>query len=671
MAQHLLKATWTRGEQTPLAHARIDTELYQQGGELVRDWYVLKEGGIRRRSGSRYRGQAKYANKDTRIVDFRFSATQSYAIEMGDLYSRFWTSAGQVVDPVDPYEIVSPYNEAALRSLQWAQSGDVIYIAHQSMTLPPKKLTRVSNTSWAFSTVDFIDGPYLPINDIATTATTSGAPTDGGTTTVTFSSVLGINGGTGLQTTDVGRQIRCQFNGNWSWGRIATRSSTTVCSVTWVDGQGGTTASLSWRLGAFSDTTGYPGAVAIFQGRVFWGGTPLNPRYIGYSYSGLPEKFFPSDIDGTVTDAHGGAIDIIAGDEVLWMQEAPRLQIGTPSGIRSLGAQDIDQTFGPRNIGQKLEIPEGVSAVRPVVVGSSTVHCGRFEKTINDLYFDYQVNSLVNPELSIAAEHMVYGGVTELAFQQMPHRRLFALVDGDLVSTTINRYEKVAGFSGHSVGGTIVSIGSIPGTTQHDLWMVVRRTVNDEQVQYLETLDPDFLRGNKADAFFSDCGGTYSGVATNAVTGLTWLAGETVSILADGKALPNAVVSLAGVLTLPNSTSATKVQFGLPISARAKLLRAPTSNPDGTGFGRRVRVVRVDTDVYETLGLKVVSDTAQTDALKEAPAAKAVARGELITGPRRLMVDGSWTSEGQVSYLMDTPLPATIRAVNIYLDTED
>lgn len=672
MAQRLLKATLTRGELTPLAQARVDTELYQQAAEIVQDFYVLKEGGVRRRPGTRYRGEAKHANKDTRFLDFRFSATQAYAIELGDIYARFWTSGGQILSGASPYEIVSPYPESSLRSLQWVQSGDVIYVAHRSMTIKPRKLVRTSDTSWAFSVVDFIDGPYLPINDVNNTCTPSVTPATGSTSVLTFANTNGINNNTGLQTTDVGRMVRLQLGGKWSWGKITVRTSTTVCTVQWTDGQGGgTTASLSWRFGAFSDTTGYPGAVAIFQGRVFWGGTPVNPRYIGYSYSGLPERFFPSEVDGTVTDASGGAIDLLAGDEILWMQESSRLQIGTPSGVRSLGAQDIDQTFGPRNISQKLEIPDGVSSVRPCVVGSSTVHCGRFEKTIHDLYYDFQVNSLVNPELSVTAEHLSYPGVKELAFQQQPHRRLFAIVDGGLISTTINRFEKVAGFSHHSVSGTIISMTSVPGDAQDDVWMVVRRTVNNVQKQYVETIDPDFLRGGVEDAFFSDCGGTYSGAATNTVTGATWLAGKTVTILADGKVLPPTAVSLAGVLTLPNAVSAEVVQFGLPIQARVKLLRAPAQAADGTAFGRRMRVVGADTDVYETKGLKIVSNRGRTDLLKEAPASVRESPGALITGTRRVMVDGSWTSEGVLEFLMDDPLPGTIRAVNVYVETED
>lgn len=671
MGQRLLKPTWTRGALTPLAHARPDVELYQQGAEVIENYFVLKEGGLRKRSGTRYRGAAISNTTDIRLVDFKFSADQTYAIEFGNLVCRFWTKDGQVATGGSPYSLVSPYAEADLRNLMWEQSGNVLYIASTSTSVPPQKLTRSGHTTWTFSAVDFKDGPYLPINDSLNQVTTSGAPTTGGTTTLTFTDETFINNGVGFVSTDVGRQIRCQFDGNWSWGVIASVVDTDEITVTWADGQGGTTASRSWRLGMFSGTTGYPRAVAIYQGRVMWAGTRSNPRAYGYSYSGLPDTFSPSAVDGTVTDAHGGSGDITAGDEILWLMEAPRLQIGTPSAIRSLGANDISQVFGPRNIYQKLEVREGVSSVRPVAIGPSTVHCGAYSTTIHDLYFDYEVNSIVNPELSITSEHLVSPGVKELCFQQLPHRRLFAIVDGDLVATTVNRYEKIIGWTSQDISGEVISMTSVGGDGQHDLWMVVRRTINGQQRQYIETLDPDFLRGHMHDSFFSDCGGTYSGVATNTVTGITWLANTEVSILADGVVLPNTTVSAGGVLTLPNDFEAFKVQFGIPMTARLKTLRAPLQLGDGSSVGRRMRVIFADVDVFETRGLKVKSERQQIDTLRERPAAGVLDASGLIEGEYRVHVDGSWNSRGQVELISDYPLPATVRALNIYVEAED
>lgn len=671
MGMHVLKPTMTRGEITPLAHARRDIEMYQGAAAELKNWLVLREGGVRRRSGTRFRGTAKDADKDIRLIDFVFLSDQAYVMEFGDEYVRFWTSAGQIVDGLgDPYEIESPYDEAAIRKIQWATSGDTMYIAYRSMTQKSQKLVRLAHDNWEFQDVTFADGPYLPVNDVDNAVTPSTAPVTGSTSDLTFATVDNVNGGAGFLATDVGRAIRVQFDGKWSWGTITVVTSTNVITVAWEDGQGGTTASRSWRLGMFSDTTGYPGSVEIFNGRVVWGSTPTAPRALGYSYASLPEVFKPTDTDGTVTDAHGGSYDIIAGDEILWLQDAPRLQIGMSRAVFSLGAADINSTFGPRNIGAKSETREGVSSVRPVVVGPSSVHASRGDQAINDLLFDYSSNALVRPELSTVSEHLFSAGVKELVFQQSPHRRLWTVLkNGGLVCTTVDRYEKVIGFSPHDVSGEVVSAAVIPGSPKDELWLVVRREIDGEHVQYMETLDPDFLRMPIEDAFFADCGGTYEGVATNTISGITWLANTEVTILADGKVIPNQTVSGSGVLTIPNGKTATKIHFGVPLVATGKLLPVPVQGSDGSVAGRKLKLIGVDVDVYETKGLRIVSDRGASDLLRERPAATAQT-GDLQTGPHRLMTDGAWTSEGQFSFVADKPLPATIRAFNIHVMTE-
>lgn len=668
---HVLKPTMTRGEVSPLAHARQDIEFYQASAERLENWLVLREGGVRRRSGTKYMGAAKLSNRDTRFVDFVFSASQAYALEFGHQYVRFWVESGQVVASGAPYEVSSQYDEGDLRSINWTQSGDTLYIALRSMTKKPKKLVRAAHASWAFSDVEFRDGPYLPINDTAVTMSTSAPPATGGSSTITASSVTPINGGSGFVSTDVGRAIRIQFDGNYSWGYITGVTSTTVITVGWEEGNGGSTASATWRLGAFSDTTGYPGAVALFDGRVVWASTPTSPRFIGYTYSNLTEVFTPSDKDGTVADDNGGAYDIIAGDEILWLHEAPRLQMGMPRSIRSLGASDTDQAFGPRNVRVKVETAEGVAATRPVVVGPSTVHAARFGHSMHDLYYDYQVNSLVRPELSVTSEHLFDSPIKELHFQQLPHRRLWSvLADGTLTCTALDRYEKVIGFTPQNFGGSVLSACVVPGADRDILWTINRRTVNGAQVQYVETLQADFLRDSIEDAFFVDCGGTYEGVATNTVSGLTWLANTEVSILADGLVLPNATVSAAGVLTLPNAKTAEKITFGIPYTSLGKLLRIPLATNEGSRLGRKMRVVTVDVDVYETKGLRILTDTGESDELRERPAAPAVATDTLASGTFRLTFDGSWTGQGQFSFVADKPLPATVRAFNIFVTPE-
>lgn len=201
--------------------------------------------------------------------------------------------------------------------------------------------------------------------------------------------------------------------------------------------------------------------------------------------------------------------------------------------------------------------------------------------------------------------------------------------------------------------------------------MVVRRTINGVQKQYMETLTPRFLRGAKADAWYVDCGGQYNSTATNTVSGATWLANTEVDVLADGAVIPRTTISASGVLTLPSGVTASKITFGIPITAEVETLEPPIDTPEGSNKGNKMRVVGSVIDVYETQGLKVVSDRGQEDYISfRSPDTPFDESPPLVTGQFRLLVDGSWSSNGVLKFVATEPLPATIRALNNKLDFE-
>ncbi len=63
------------------------------------------------------------------------------------------------------------------------------------------------------------------------------------------------------------------------------------------------------------------------------------------------------------------------------------------------------------------------------------------------------------------------------------------------------------------------------------------------------------------DAFFVDCGASYSGASTTTITGLSHLEGETVAILGDGAVQPSKTVA-SGSITLQNAVEEAHVGIG-------------------------------------------------------------------------------------------------------------
>ena len=170
------------GEISPLALGRFDIQKYTNAVETMENFLGYQLGGASFRPGTVFVNEVKDSTKKVRLIPFQYSTVQSYIIEMGDLYMRFYANNGQVQSGGVEVEVVTPYAEADIFSVQFTQSSDTMYLVHPSY--PPQKLTRTSSTSFSLTPVVFIRGPFMDqnITDISITASS-----DTGFTTLTAS----------------------------------------------------------------------------------------------------------------------------------------------------------------------------------------------------------------------------------------------------------------------------------------------------------------------------------------------------------------------------------------------------------------------------------------------------------------------------------------------------
>ena len=222
--------SFTAGELSPRMEGRTDFQKYFSAGTIIENFVVQPHGPVSRRPGSYFVSEVKNSADETRLIPFSFSTTQTYILEFGNLYIRFYKDQGQILDTGSPYEIVSPYSSSELIDIKFAQSADIMYLCHPSH--PTRKLSRTGHTAWTIVNVEFKDGPFLDEN-FTTTSMTASAIT--GTVTITASAVTGINDGSGFVSTDVGRLIQVgQNNGN---AKITVINSTTQVTAIVSDSQ--------------------------------------------------------------------------------------------------------------------------------------------------------------------------------------------------------------------------------------------------------------------------------------------------------------------------------------------------------------------------------------------------------------------------------------------------
>ena len=439
---------FTGGELSPRLDGRNDLAKYASGCSTLENLVVYPHGSAARRPGTTFVSEVKDSTKKTRLIPFEFSTTQTYMLEFGDQYIRFYKDNGQILSGGSAYEISTPYLEAELFDLKFAQSADVMYICHPNHEA--EKLSRTGHTSWSLTDVDFLDGPYLDTN-ISTTTITMSAHTVGTGRTMTASAVTGINGGSGFLTTDVGRLVRFRDG----YGKITARTNTTVVTVEILEDMGSSSASIDWSLGAFSDTTGHPSCVTFFEQRLVFAATLNNPQTVYFSKSGDYENM-DANIGGTIAD-DDAIIYTIASNQVnaiRFMTATRTLIIGTAGGEFAVSGGGADNAITPTNILIKKQSNHGAANIDAISVGNATLFLQRARRKIRELAYNFDVDGYVAPDMTILAEHITEGGLTQVAYQQEPNQIIYATrEDGELVGLTYQREQQVTAWHRHIFGG--------------------------------------------------------------------------------------------------------------------------------------------------------------------------------------------------------------------------
>ncbi len=597
------------------------------------------------------------------------------------------------------YTVVTPYVTADLFQLRFTQSADTLYIFHPSYA--PRSLTRTSDTAWTLTTLTFLDGPYMNVNATTTTLTPSGGTyTAGATVTLTASAVTGINGGDGFKNTDVGRFIRLKEGSTWGYVQITGFTSTTVVTGLVVNSIVNANAKANWRLGLWSDTTGYPACGTFYEDRLMVGGNTSSQARLDGSRTGDYLNFAPTDTDGTVTDSHAVSFTLNASDVqvIRWMVgDSDGLVVGTFEGEWIVQPSANSAALSPTSIAAHQSTNHGSASVQAVRAGEGVLFVQKAGKKVRELsYTAYPRPGLKCPDMTVLAEHITKAataetsGIKEMAYQQEPLSIVWAVrKDGVLLGFTYERDQKVQGWHRHTLGGysnaghtavakvESVAVISSPDTTYDEVWMVVQRYINGRSVRYIEYLTKMWERGDtQSGAVFVDCALTYNGSATTTVSGLWHVVGETVQLLVDGAAHNDKVVSATGTVTL--DVSASIVQIGYSYNSDGQLLRLDAGAADGTAVGKFQRSHRVGFLLHDSLGLQVGANFNATGPgkLTELPfrtsAHHTSAAVSLFTGIKDDFTwEGDYTKDNYVCWRWSKPFPGTILAVMPRLHTQD
>ena len=744
------------GELSSLLLGRQDIAKYASGLYVCLNAIPLTQGAWTRRPGTAFLHQARHHDKECRLFPFQYSVTQTYTLEFGEEYIRFYTSHGiltkttQAITAVtkanpavltysgsDTYangervhisgavgmtqinnrefvvtnvnagantfelydsdglavnstnygtwtsggtvgeilEVVTLFQEAELPDVRITQSADTLFIFHPDY--PPQQLVRVSATSWTLSDLDLLDGPYGALNTTATTLTPSAAT--GAGVTLTASATTGINSNQGFLSTDVGRLIRMREGSVWGYAIVTGWTSTTVVTVTVVSTLTDTTSKTDWRMGVWSDTTGFPSCGTFYDDRLFMAGAATTPQRLDGSKVGLYTSFAPSDTAGTVADDNAVSFTLNADDvnAIKWLVPNEKgLLTGTTRGEWQVKPSSLNEAITPTNISAKPSTKHGSSDAAPVTAGKAVLFVQRAGRKLRELAYVFEVDGFKSPDMTLLSEHITRPSLTELAYQEQPQAIVWGVrSDGVLTGFTYERDQDVVAWSRHELGGYSDSADTViplvesvavvpsPDATRDELYMIVQRYINGRTRRYVEYLTKIWeIDDDQEDAFQLDCGWTVvNSPASTTVTGLWHLEGESVIPYIDGANHP-AVTVTNGIATL--NRASTVVTLGYAYNSDGQSLPYEGGSQNGTSQGKTGRINHVSFYLVDTLGLKYGPDADNlTEILNTAYGDDFGEATPLFTGITRERFEADYELMRQVYWRADGPFPATVLSI--------
>lgn len=408
----------------------------------------------------------------------------------------------------------------------------------------------------------------------------------------------------------------------------------------------------------FDDTlsgTDHPGAVAHFEQRRVLAGSLAFPQRLWMTRTGTENDL---SLHIPLLDDDRILLDVASREAETIRHIVPMAQLILLTDATEYRLTPVNSdAITPTSVAVRAQSYVGANGVQPVVVNNTLVFAAARGGHLREMGFQSEAGSFVTGDLSLRASHLFDGfTISDLCFSKAPHPVVWAVSSsGDLLGLTYSPEESVGAWHVHELGGVVETCTSVQEGENDNLYLVVKRTINDNEVRYIECLTFE-KPATFADNFFVDCGVTKTGALTT-VTGLDHLEGEDVVALVDGVVVSGLTVA-SGQVTLPLASVA-KVQIGLPMRAYLETLPL-IMQIEGFGTGNTKNDDMAFVRVLDSCQFQV--GPAGGQLVTRMPD---LSNTEARTAKVRVTVMPKWDEDGRLLLQQSLPLPLTIVGVTI------
>lgn len=274
--------------------------------------------------------------------------------------------------------------------------------------------------------------------------------------------------------------------------RVTGYSGNTTVQAQVLVAFGSTGGATTWSQGKWSPLNGYPTAVNLYEGRLWWFGN--------------------DSTDGSVTDAYSSYDDTVIGnsapisknigsgpvENICWGLGVQRLLLGGEMREFSIRSSYLDEPLTSTDFNIKSSSTRGSAKIAPVQIDTNAIFAQRGDvTTMNNMIgqrliqMSYQGNygqvDYSSTDLTVLCPELVAIGIVKIAVQRKIDTRIHVLLaDGTVAICIYDPVENLKAFVLFTTTGNVEDIFVMPGGVEDKVYYVINRTINGSTVRYLE-----------------------------------------------------------------------------------------------------------------------------------------------------------------------------------------
>lgn len=454
--------------------------------------------------------------------------------------------------------------------------------------------------------------------------------------------------------------------------RITAFTDSQSVSAIVLKDMGATTASSDWWEGAWSDRRGWPSAVALFEGRLWWAGQDKINGSIVDAFEDFDDEF--EGDSGPISRSIGeGPVETIN-----WLLPLNRLMVGTLSNSAPIAALKMEGNNVLSGRSSSLDEPLTPTNFNLKTASAGALFVQRSRQRLMSLTFNINESDYKPDDMTVAVPELCEAGIVQIAVQYQPDTRVHCVLeDGTVAVMVLDRAENVICWILVETDGAVEDVSVLPGDTEDRVYYVVNRDAG----RFIEKFALQSECRGRPSAYLADAHVAYSGAATTTIGGLSHLNGQTVVvwgwntvspfIYTDAEGVAHMVGRYFGEFTVSGgqitglSAAVTNACVGLAYDARFKSAKQAFAAAMGTPLNQTKKIDHVGLILADThaQGVQFGPDF---DHLDNLPLIEdddhEVDENAVHEDYDKSMhpFDSEWTTDARVCLKAQAPKPATV-----------